>query len=145
MLTPESWVGIRVIGRRITSNDNLTTLTLDMTSFAEQVVDAYCELASYPKDKLRKVNTLCLPESLATDEDLAKTGELNIVAAKVLMTTLWLGRLARPDLCFIIGSWLLVSWSRWEDRQLLRMMSYLRSTSDLCLSASVAHGEMPQD
>ena len=66
-----------------------------MTSFAEQVVDAYCDLARYPKDKLHKVNTPCLPEALATDEDLAKTGELNSVAAKVLMKALWLGRLAR--------------------------------------------------
>ena len=55
-----------------------------MISFAEQVVEAYCELASYPKDKLRKVNTPCLPESLATDDNLAKTGELSGVAAKLL-------------------------------------------------------------
>ena len=133
-------------GHRITSNDNFTTLTLDMTSFAEQVVDAYCELARYPKDKLRKVNTPCLPEALATDEDLAKTGELNSVAAKVLMKALWLGRLARPDLCFIIGRLAsrVSQWSRWEDRQLLRMISYLHWTSDFCLSASVAHGATPQ-
>ena len=138
----------RILGRghRITSNDNFTTLTLDMTSFAEQVVDAYCDLARYPKDKLRKVNTPCLPESLATDEDLAKTGELNSVAAKVLMKALWLGRLARPDLCFIIGRLAsrVSQWSRWEDRQLLRMISYLHWTSDFCLSASVAHGATPQ-
>ena len=83
--------------------DNLTTLTLDMTSFAEQVVEAYCELANYPKDKLRKVNTPCLPESLLKNDDLAHTGELSGVAARILLKALWLGRLAQPDLCFISG------------------------------------------
>ena len=62
------------------------------------------------------------------------------------MKALWLGRLARPDLCFIIGRLAsrVSQWSRWEDRQLLRMISYLHWTSDFCLSASVAHGATPQ-
>ena len=62
------------------------------------------------------------------------------------MKALWLGRLARPALWFIIGRLAsrVSQWSRWEDRQLLRMISYLHWTSDLCLSASVAHGVTPQ-
>ena len=98
-----------------------------MTSFVEQVVDAYCELANYPKDKVRKVNTPCLPESLITDEDLAQTSELSGVAARMLMKALWLGRPSRPDLCFIIGRLAarVSSWSHWDDHQVLRMISLL--------------------
>ncbi|CAE7244859.1 RPS6KA5 [Symbiodinium natans] len=95
----------RILGRghRIQRGSDFTTLVLDMSAFAEQVVEAYCELADVPKAKLRNVTTPSLSEALMSDEDLQQPGTLSHVAAKVLMKALWLGRLARPDLCFIIG------------------------------------------
>ena len=62
------------------------------------------------------------------------------------MKALWLGRLARPELCFIIGKLAacVFSWSRWEDRQLLKMVSYLHWTSDFCMSFFVSHEEVPR-
>ena len=78
-----------------------------------------------------------------------KVHALGGVAAKVLMEALWLGRLARPDLCFIIGRLAsrVASWTRWEDKQLLRMISYLHGSSDTfdtCLAATACHHDTPQ-
>ncbi|CAE7197419.1 unnamed protein product [Symbiodinium natans] len=138
----------RILGRghRIQRGSDFTTLVLDMSAFAEQVVEAYCELADVPKAKLRNVTTPSLSEALMSDEDLQQPGTLSHVAAKVLMKALWLGRLARPDLCFIIGRLAsrVAAWTKWEDKQLLRLISYLHGTTGLCLAATVNHHEAPQ-
>ncbi|CAE7489935.1 unnamed protein product [Symbiodinium natans] len=138
----------RILGRghRIQRGSDFTTLVLDMSAFAEQVVEAYCELADVPKAKLRNVTTPSLSEALLSDEDLQQPGTLSHVAAKVLMKALWLGRLARPDLCFIIGRLAsrVAAWTKWEDKQLLRLISYLHGTTGLCLAATVNHHEAPQ-
>ena len=42
------------------------------------------------------------PESLATDQELESEGTMHQVASKILMTALWLARLARPDLALIV-------------------------------------------
>ena len=75
-----------------------------------------------------------------------RQGGLNGAAARILIKALWLGRLARPKLCFIIGRLAarVSRRSRWEDRQLLRMVSYLHWTTDFCMSASLVHEEVPQ-
>ena len=76
---------------------------------------------------------LALPESSMQDEEAEKQGELHRDAAKALMRLLWLSRLSRPDLSFIIGR--LASnvsrWSKWDDRQLHRVVSYLKHTISL--------------
>ena len=74
-----------------------------------------------------------------TDQEAEEQGVLHGQAAKVLMRLLWLSRLSRPDLSFIVGR--LASnttrWSRWDDRQLLRVVSYLHSTSEFVTVAEV--------
>ena len=61
-----------------------------------------------------------------SDEDIKHEGALSDAAAKVLMKALWLGPLAHPDLCFIIGRLAsrVASWTHWEHKQLLGMISY---------------------
>ena len=62
------------------------------------------------------------------------------------MKASWLGCLARPDLCFIIGrlACRVASWTHWGDKQLLRMISYPHGSSETCLAASVCHHETLQ-
>ena len=55
------------------------------------------------------------------DEEAEKQGELHRGAAKASMRLLWLSRLSRPDLSFIIGRLAASNvsrWSKWDDRQL---------------------------
>jgi hypothetical protein len=145
-LDPEVFIGeegVRVLDRQhiIRQEGHRTVLTLDMKSYAEQVVDAYCEAAGVDKKTFKKVQTPSLAESAMTDEDLQTVGTLDHCAASILMQGLWLSRLARPDLSFIICRMAsrVSKWSRWEDKQLLRTISYLHHTSGLCMSAAVEH------
>ena len=48
---------IRGRGHRIQRGVDFTTFVLDMSSFAQQVVDACCEFADIPKEHLTKVAT----------------------------------------------------------------------------------------
>jgi len=61
------------------------------------------------------------------------------------MKLLWVTRLCRPDLaysiCLLAGQ--VTKWSRNCDKQLLRLISYLNSTKNLCLHLSML--DLPQD
>ena len=80
------------------------------------------------------------------DEEAEKQGELHRDAAKALMRLLWLSRLSRPDLSFIIGR--LASnvsrWSKWDDRQLHRVVSYFKHTISLMCFGRVSYGHKPE-
>ena len=148
-LDPEAEVltdGIRILGRLHRSHRTIdgTTLTLDMGSYAQQVVELYAELADIDKDSLKAVPTPCLSESAIVDDDLV-TGIMQPHASKVLMKALWLARLARPDIYFIVTrlASFVTKWTRWHDKVLHRLVSYPHAHPDLCMQASVAYGHTP--
>ena len=93
----------------------------------------YCEIASISPDKLRRVPSPAIPENQATDSELESEGELHSSASRVLMRALWLSRLERPDLSFIVTRLAsrVSKWTKFEDRQLFRRMSYLRHSAHL--------------
>ena len=121
----------------------VATCEFDMRSYAEQPVEFYCEIAGVSPDKLRRVPSPAIPENQATDSELESEGELHSSASRVLMRALWLSRLARPDLSFIVthlASWV-SKWTKFEDRQLFRLMSYLRHSAHLTLQGTVSQTE----
>ena len=74
-LEPEAEVlseGIRILGRlhRLHRSDDGAVMSLDMSSYAQQVVDLYSELTGVEKASLKVVPTPCLAESAMTDDDL---------------------------------------------------------------------------
>ena len=147
-LDPEAEVlndGIRILGRLHRSHRTTdgTTLTLDMGSYAQQV-ELYAELTDIDKDSLKAVPTPCLSESTIVDDDLV-TGTMQPHASKVLMKALWLARLARPDIYFIVTrlASFVTRWTRWHDKVLHRLVSYLHTHPGLCMQASVAYGHTP--
>ena len=118
----------------------------DMQSYAKQIVSFYCDLCGVSEESLKPVPSPALPESSTQDEEAEKQGELHRDAAKALMRLLWLSRLSRPDLSFIIGG--LASnvsrWSKWDDCQLHRVVSYLKHTISLMCCGRVSYGHKPE-
>ena len=129
---PEEFIsetGTKILGRtHVTQRTSKqVSMTYHMSSYATGIVGFYCELTGMPVEKLRKVETPCFPESPMSEEELAREGALHNHAAKVLMRCLWLSRLARPDLSFAVHRLAsrVTRWTLWEDRQMLRLISYM--------------------
>ena len=142
---PEQYLGhegVKILGRAHSIHRNPTQVIMkyDMRSYAKGIVDFYCEITDTNPDKLKKVTSPCLPESNMSDEEISQDGEMHAFAARVLMRCLWLSRLARPDLSFAVQRLAsrVTRWTKWEDRQMLRLISYLNATSDFVMHASVA-------
>ena len=53
-----------------------------MRSYAEQLVEFYCEIAGVSPDKLRRVPSPAIPENQATDSELESEGELHSSASR---------------------------------------------------------------
>ena len=149
-LDPEVYVGpgeegCRILGRHhsFTKDDFSATCEFDMRSYAAQLIEFYCEIAGISPDKLRRVPSPAIPENQATDSELESEGELHSAASRVLMRALWLSRLARPDIYFIVTRLAsrVSKWTKFEDRQLLRLMSYLHHSNHLTPQGSVSQTE----
>ena len=78
--------------------------------------------------------------------ELAHEGVLHNHAAKVLMRCLWLSRLARLDLSFAVQRLAsrVTRWTLWEDRQMLRFISYVHSIADHMIQATVDPNKSPE-
>lgn len=146
-LEPEQYIlgqgGTLILGRKhyIKVENDHTKCELDMRSYAESIVDTYCEITGFDKKQFRNVPTPHIPESSLTEEDLTQSGELDKDASRILMRLLWLSRLTRPDLSFIVTrlAGRVTAWTRFEDRQLHRCVSYLNSSTEVVLTGSVSH------
>ncbi|CAE6921679.1 RE1 [Symbiodinium sp. CCMP2592] len=133
--------GLRIIGRHHSCVvcEQFTQMTFAMDSFAKQAVDFYCELTQTERKQLKPVPTPSLNEASFSDQDFEEQGHLHQDAAKILMKTLWLARLNRPDLSFIVArlATKISRWTRAGDKQLFRLMSYLCHTPSLNLVGRV--------
>ena len=105
-----------------------------MTSYAQNTVKFYCELYGISESLLKSVSS-----------DAEAQGILHNDAAKILTRLLWLSRLSRPDLSFLVGRLAanVSHWSRWGDRQKLRMISYLACAATYQCCGKIAYGHTP--
>ena len=138
---------LRIIGRHhsIVKYEQYTQMTFDMESYAKQAVDLYCDLTDVDRSQLKRVPTPNLNKASFSDQDFEEQGTLRQRAAKILMKRLWLARLRRPDLSLIVArlATKISRWSRADNKQLFRFMSYLCHTPSLYLTGKVGrHGEV---
>ena len=89
--------GSLILGRRhfIQKQNNRSTCLFDMKSYADGVVETYCQITGFDRSRLKKVPTPFLPESY-TDEDLSQTRKFakecfthpyeNVVVVEVVKT-----------------------------------------------------------
>ena len=126
--------GLRIIGRHhsCVEFEQFTQMAFAMDAYAKQAVDFYCDLTQTERAQLERVPMPSLNEASFSDQDFEEQGALHQVAAKILMNTLWLARLSRPDLSFIVArlATKISRWSRADDKQLFRLVCYLCHTAD---------------
>ena len=149
-LDPEVFIseqGSLILGRthRLVRTEKGSVMHFEMTSYARQVVSFYCELSGISESSLKTVPSPALPESNMTDEEAEQQGVLQQDAAKVLMRLLWLSRLSRSDISFVVSRLAanVSRWSRWDDRQLHRLVWYLHHTVSHRCCGSVQFGHSP--
>ena len=104
-----------------------------MSSFVEQCVTSYLELASRDRGSLRDVPTPLLDASSAWKPPEGEpTGALAHVAVKIILKIVYVARMARPDILratCMLGR----NASRWRkefDRRLHRLVSYMNCIKD---------------
>ena len=120
-----------------------TGMVFDMADYAQQTVDLYKSITGVTK--LKHAATPFPPEGSITIEDDETNGELAPNACKILMKALWLGRLARPDIIKPINDLAtkVQSWSRGDDKKVLRLIQYIASTPHYRLVGTIQ--DKPED
>ena len=118
-------------------------MVFDMADYAQQTVDLYKSITGITK--LKHAATPFPPEGSITIEDDETKGELAPNACKILMKALWLGRLARPDIIKPINDLAtkVQSWSRGDDKKVLRLIQYIASTPHYRLVGTIQ--DKPED
>ena len=122
-----------------TVEGNNQTIAFEMAEYIDQAIE------KYEARPLRKVTTPFLPEGSLPECDDEVRGELASDACGVLMKNLYAARLSRPDLLKPINELAksVTKWTRNHDRQLWRLMSYMKSTRHYQLQGVV--GNKQQD
>ena len=139
--------GSLILGRthKLFRQEGKTELHFEMASYAQSIVQFYCELCGISESSLKVVPSPALPESNMSDEEASQEGWLHRDAAKAIMRLLWLSRLSRPDISFIVGRLAtnVSRWSRWDDRQLHRLISYVHHTCTHRCVGTVSFDNVP--
>jgi len=94
---------------------------------------------------LKHAATPFVPDGSVSVEDEEAKGELAPNACRILMKALWLGRLSRPDIIKPINDLAtkVQSWSRGDDKRLLRLIQYIDSTPQYRLVGTIK--DNPED
>ena len=124
----------RVLGRnhKFIQTEHGTTMQFGMKDFAEDACKAYEELSGCT---LKTASTPFLPEGSLVDSDFETRGQMAGDASKILMKIFWSVTLARPDLMEGKSDLTrrITTWSKADDRRLVRLMSYLKGTAGYVL------------
>ena len=124
-----------------TPNKPISHMVFDMYDYALQTVELYKSITGI--DKIKPAATPFVPEGSILEQDEVSRGELAPHACKILMKALWLGRLARPDIVKPINDLAtkVQSWTRGEDKKLLRLIQYIHATPHYRLAGSINEKE----
>ena len=108
-----------------------------MTEYFDKCLVKYLELSGLTK--LPAAQTPFLEESKLPDDDFVQGGQLAHDAASILMSFMWLARMARWDLLRQIGGLAscITRWSLANDKQLFRLACYISTSRDYKLTLQV--------
>ena len=124
---------------------NIRGWEYEMIGSAKAVVQNYLKLTGKKQKDLHAVSTPCLDDHMFTEADFTSKGELEDLAAKIVLKALYLARLGRPDIYWAVNS-LAREVTRWNiacDIRLFRLMCYLHHNSDIVSTNYI--GDDPAD
>ena len=112
--------------------DRIKAWEYNMIGHCEGAIEKYLNLAQMTEADLRPCATPCLDDHLLAEEDFKKQGELHSIAARIVLTVLYLSRHNRPETFWSTNhlSRDLTKWTRASDKRLMRLMSFLHYTKD---------------
>ena len=104
-----------------------------MTGHCATAVEKYLQLTGQTLNDLSPVATPCLDDQMLSDEDFQTVGTVSPVAARVVLTVLYLTRHNRPDVYWSVNNMArnLKGWRRAEDKRLKRLICWLHFTDDV--------------
>ena len=113
-------------------NLRISSWSYDMAGHAKKCVERYCELANKTTQQLYKVSTPCLNDHHFKEEELKSVGELSKVCSQIVLTCLYLARIGRPDIPWLVNKFarLITKWTKACDKRLSRLISYFHHTCD---------------
>ena len=123
----------RVLGRKhVIKRGDVTKMYHNMAEYSANACSLYEELSGRT---LKPASTPYVPEGSLLATDWESKGALAQSAARILMKTLWLARLSRPDLMKGISDLTrrVTKWSVADDKRLFRLMSYLKGSPNLSI------------
>ena len=109
----------------VSGKTKVNHIVYDMEEFLSSCVDRYCELAGVNRSSLKAMPTPFIDESTPTKVGDAEPGELQELAARVLMKMLYAARMARFDLLRAINhlASFVTKWNRECDKKLHRLVA----------------------
>ena len=111
---------------------DISPWSYDMEDHAKKCVERYCELANKTTQQLHKVTTPCLDDHDFKEEELGSVGEVSKVCSQVVLKSLYLARIGRPDILWSVNKLAraVTKWTRAHDKRLARLISYIHHTSE---------------
>ena len=104
----------------------------DMEGHAKKWVERYCGLANKTTKQVYKVATPSTDDHQFKEEKMGSVGELSKVSSLILLKSLYLARIGRPDIQWSVNKLARAAkkWTRAWDKRLSRLISYIRHTCD---------------
>ena len=114
-----------------------------MIGHTTSAVDKYLNLAGKNVTTLKKVSTPCIDDHQLSADDNINKGELAPIAAKIVLTALYVARLNRHDLLWAVNTLArqVTKWTVGCDKRLHRLISYMYHTKDYVTTSYV--GDSP--
>ena len=103
-----------------------------MEGHAKKCVERYCELANKTIQQLYKVSTPCIDDHHSKEEEMKSVGELSQVCSQIVVKSLYLARIGRPDILWSVNKFArsITKWTKACDRRLSRLISYIHHTCE---------------
>ena len=85
----------------------------------KKCVERDCELANKKTEQLHKVSSPCLDDHHFKKEELESVGELSIVCSQIVLKSVYLARIGRPDILWSMNKLarLVTNWTGACDRR----------------------------
>ena len=103
-----------------------------MEGHAKKWVERYCELPNKTTQELYKVSTPCIDDHHFKEEEMKSVGEWSQVCSQIVLKSLYLARIVRPDLLRSMNKLArsITKWTKACDKRLNRLISYIHHTCE---------------